>query len=74
MWLETVYLYHKNGETLMILSNDTVFFFLKIESCSVRVLKYRVYIYTHVYIFAFPSIWLQCTGKREQEGHIRHTK
>lgn len=74
MWLETVYLYHKNGETLMILSNDTVFFFLKIESCSVRVLKYRVYIYTHVYIFAFPSIWLRANVNKKDTLGIRNNK
>lgn len=49
----------------------TQYFFLKIESCSVRVLKYRVYIYTHVYICVPLNL---VTGKREQEGHIRHTK
>lgn len=50
MWLETVYLYHKNGETLMILSNDTVFFFenRKLQRSCIEIPG--IHLYTCIYL------------------------
>lgn len=50
MWLDTVYLYHKNGETLMILSNDTVFFFenRKLQRSCIEIPG--IHLYTCIYL------------------------